>query len=113
MELIYTAPNPLLVGHAANLLEAAGVEVERRHFYLAGGAGDLPLNEVWPELWVEPSERARAERLLQQLQQPTPHTPWVCPSCGEPHAGQFTHCWRCGTANPTDTHAAPSIEGRP
>lgn len=96
MKLLYTAANPMLVSHAANLLEAAGIEAEVRHLYLGGGAGDLPLNEVWPEVWVEEADFQRAEEVLVQTDNTATH-PWRCHRCGELCEAQFSLCWQCGS----------------
>ena len=59
MKLVYTAQNMLLVGHLRNILESEGIHCLTRNEYLAGGAGELPPTETWPELWVEERDAAR------------------------------------------------------
>lgn len=64
---------------------------------LTGGIGELPINECWPEVWVNnESDYRTAERLIETaLAQNTGGEPWKC-QCGEIIEGQFDTCWSCG-----------------
>lgn len=94
---VFAHSNALLVSHVGNLLEAAGIPVERRNLTLGGGAGELPLSECEPEVWVAPHNRARAEALIAQaMSGESEASDWVCPSCGERLEGVFDACWKCG-----------------
>lgn len=98
MRRVYTAPSPLMVGHMRNVLESEGIRCLLRNDNLLGGAGELPPNETWPELWVEREiDEERAVRLVEETlaHEPT-GDPWTCPSCGEVLEPQFTTCWNCG-----------------
>jgi len=102
MKKVYAAPNSLGAGHILNLLHQAGIEGRMRNLYLGGGVGDLPVNECWPEIWVNDEDEMRALALLAELsqEQAAPGPDWVCPSCGERNEGQFSECWRCGAERP-------------
>ena len=67
--------------------------------YLAGAAGDLPLN-IYPTVWVmEDDDLPRARELLARfLDQDSADAgpPWVCPGCGERVEAGFDLCWNCG-----------------
>ena len=103
MKLIYTAYNSMLVTNIRNLLEVAGIECEAKNLLLAGGAGDIPLNEVWPELWVDDSDFERATLIVKEALADKSGLPrWQCPKCGEWVEGQFELCWNCG-AEPTES----------
>ncbi|HSH49941.1 MAG TPA: DUF2007 domain-containing protein [Halomonas sp.] len=94
---VFAAGNPLLVSHIANLLESAGIPVERRNQVLGGAAGELPPGECEPEVWVAPHNRSRAEALIQRSQDGGDQgPPWRCPGCGERLEGAFDTCWQCG-----------------
>jgi hypothetical protein len=94
---VFVAANPLLVSHIANLLESAGIPVERRNQTLGGAAGELPPGECEPEVWVAPHNRARAEGLIQLSQSGEAQGPsWRCPDCGELLDSVFDACWQCG-----------------
>ncbi|APZ44029.1 DUF2007 domain-containing protein [Acidihalobacter ferrooxydans] len=98
MKKVYAAPDSLSAGHVRNLLQQAGIDARLRNQYLTGGVGDLPVNECWPEVWVDDSDELRALSLLAELKAQTarPGPDWVCPQCGEVNEGQFSECWRCG-----------------
>lgn len=98
MRRVYTAHSPLMVGHMRNILESEGIRCVVRNEGLLGGAGELPPNETWPELWVEREiDEARARRLVEEAlaYEPT-GKPWTCKGCGEVLEPQFTECWNCG-----------------
>ncbi|WP_304526346.1 DUF2007 domain-containing protein [Halomonas sp. I5-271120] len=96
---VFAYPNALLVSHVHNVLESAGVPSELRNLTLGGGAGDLPLGECEPEVWVAPHNAARAKMLVREaLEGPVEVRPaWTCPGCGERLEGAFETCWACGT----------------
>lgn len=99
MKRVHVSSDPLMVGHLEAVLRERGIGCFVRNRYLAGGAGELPPNDLWPELWVEDDEdEAIARRLLDEVlgaaSEPGPN--WTCPRCGERIEGQFAACWRCG-----------------
>lgn len=98
MKRVYTAHTPLLVGHMRNILESEGIRCVIRNDNLLGGAGELPPNETWPELWVEREiDEARAIQLVRNTLDYEPSgEPWTCKQCGEVLEPQFTECWHCG-----------------
>jgi hypothetical protein len=67
--------------------------------YLAGAAGELPV-DIYPTVWViENEDLPRARELLTRFledSQGATGTDWVCPRCGEPVEGGFELCWNCG-----------------
>lgn len=104
MKKVYAAPDMLSAGHVLNLLQQAGIRGRMRNLYLGGGVGDLPVNECWPEVWVDDIDEMRALAVLAELAahpvQPGPD--WLCPDCGESNEGQFGECWRCGAQRPSE-----------
>jgi len=103
MQRLYCSDDWLLLNHLRNLLEMQGIQVWLRHA-LMGGAGDLPLTETWPELWlIEDGQLEQARAILQRaLVTETDGADaratdgWRCTFCGESIEAQFDHCWRCG-----------------
>ncbi|MCE8032970.1 DUF2007 domain-containing protein [Billgrantia tianxiuensis] len=96
---VFAHSNALLVSHVRNLLVAAGIPVELRNMVLGGGAGELPLGECEPEVWVAEHNRKRAETLIRHaMTGSTEEAEWCCPNCGETLEGVFEACWRCGTS---------------
>lgn len=102
MKKVYAAPDSLSAGHMLNLLRQAGIEGRLNKLYLGGGVGDLPVNECWPEVWVDDKDEMRALALLSELsaQSAQPGPDWICARCGERNEGQFSECWRCGASRP-------------
>ena len=79
-------------------LQTSGVSCEIRNRYLAGATGELPPDQVGPELWViRENDYHLAATLLTELQNPTPLASWICNGCGEHCEGQFGQCWHCQT----------------
>lgn len=98
---VFVADNPLLVSHMANLLESAGIPVERRNLTLGGASGELPPSECEGEVWVAAHNRSRAEALIHDSQSgENQGPPWCCPVCGEWLDSVFDTCWQCGQARP-------------
>ena len=103
MKRVYSSPVTLMVGHLRNILEAEGIRCFVKNEFLAGGAGELPPTECWPELWVERAiDHKRAEQLVQEALQAgaLEDSTWTCAKCGEVLQPQFTACWKCGSLRP-------------
>jgi hypothetical protein len=63
--------------------------------------GEVPFQEVWPELWVENDlDHDRALQLIDdaKIVDESPAAPWRCKSCGTENEGQFAACWSCGAS---------------
>lgn len=100
MKKIHTADDPIFIGYLKSLLEAEGIACTVRNELLIGGAGELPPNECWPELWVlheadQLSARTIVERAV--LVSAEKGEIWQCRHCHEQCEHQFTACWRCGS----------------
>lgn len=92
-----------MIGHLKNVLDTFGIECRAKNLDLATAAGELPLIECWPELWVVDDERvAEAEAILKKTLAPLESVkkPWHCDGCGEEVEGQFTECWNCRRSHP-------------
>ena len=86
-----------MAGHIHSILEANDIECHLRNMNLAGGICELPINECWPEVWVnDESDFTIAESLIKNtLSHATKNDDWQC-RCGESIEGQFEICWSCG-----------------
>lgn len=103
MRKVYSSHDSVIVGHARQVLDNHAIPCIVRNDFLLGGAGELPVNETWPELWViDDGDFDRARDLIGAIVETTEasDTPWRCPSCGERMEGQFTDCWACGASRP-------------
>ncbi|MGQ0657440.1 MAG: putative signal transducing protein [Chromatiales bacterium] len=98
MKRVFCAADRVLVGFLKGVLDDHGIACVVRNDYLAGGIGELPPQECWPELCVlDEAEAATAERIVESTlaRQPDTGARWRCPRCGEWLEPQFQACWRC------------------
>lgn len=101
MRRVFSAPTAAAVHNMRNALEAEGIACEVRGEWLRTGAGEIPVNEAWPELWIASDDDwARAVALIRSGGPTDGGSPWSCPQCGETIEGQFAVCWSCGTDAP-------------
>ena len=64
-----------------------------------GGAGELPLTDIYPEVWIECSEdEVRARQIVREFEsRPAPAGSLVCGTCGESNPSTFEICWKCAS----------------
>jgi hypothetical protein len=99
MKRIYSAKDPLMIGHLKNVMATFGIKCITRKLDLISAAGQLPPTECWPELWVVDDDKAsRARSILKKTMAPLASVKksWTCSGCGEKIEGQFSECWNCG-----------------
>ncbi|MEQ8290485.1 MAG: DUF2007 domain-containing protein [Gammaproteobacteria bacterium] len=101
MKKVYECDDAMLAGHVLSLLQGNAIACHVRNLSLTSGIGELPINECWPEVWVndardEMTARQLIEAALSEVQ---PGTDWHC-QCGEFIQGQFGTCWSCGSDRP-------------
>ena len=103
MKKVYSSDNVIMAGHIHSLLEANNIDCHLRNINLSGGIGELPINECWPEVWInDDNDQSIAEQLIKHaLSISAKKESWSC-ACGETIEGQFDVCWSCG-ANAPDT----------
>ena len=101
MKKVTSADSLITINHYRNLLQSEGIASFIRNEYLGSIVGEMPFQEVWPELWVRDDlDYDRAVELLDddKRMSESPAAGWRCPQCGEENEGQFAVCWSCGTA---------------
>lgn len=100
MKLIFTHPNPIIVGNIKNILENTGVKTELRNQFASGGVGELAPTEAWQELWlVNDKNEVKAVAIIEQAEKESKEE-WHCENCGEVNAGSFEVCWQCESSRP-------------
>jgi len=97
------APNLLLGQHWVNLLGQAGITARLTGVHLHAVAGEIPVDQCGPDLWIEHEhDKEAALRIIDGWMEASdvgpPH--WQCAGCGEWLEPQFSQCWRCGDARP-------------
>ncbi len=103
MKRIYTADSVAMAWHIRNVLEQYDIYAEVKNDKLASIAGETPITESMPEVWVKPLYAKRAEQIVHEVLS-SENTPdgedWVCADCSEQNAANFDICWNCqGAAN--------------
>ena len=98
MERFYIAFNRFDAYLLLHRLQHAGIVAHVFNEHMQSIAGDVPLNEVQPQVWLErPADRPRAERVLAAMQVERRQSGSVhCTACGEDNPENFELCWRCG-----------------
>lgn len=97
MKKVYSSDNIIMAGHIHSLLEANGIDCHLRNMNLSGGIGELPINECWPEVWInnEADYTLAKDLITTTLSKAEQRESWKC-KCGEVIEGQFEVCWSCG-----------------
>ena len=98
MKKLISVESLVTINHYKNLLESEGIASIIKNAILGGIAGEMPLDQVWPELWViDDLNYERAMQLIDEaIIDESPQEPWTCRRCGEKNEGQFAACWNCG-----------------
>ena len=106
MKQLHSARHAVEAHLIRGFLMSHGISAEVRGEYLTSGWGELPVDVC--SVWVtDDAQFAQANELLVaflsgSLARKHSGERWTCPQCGEQLEGQFTTCWSCGTARPTD-----------
>lgn len=103
MKKITSSASLITISHYKNLLASEGIPAFIRNEHLGSIIGEIPFQEVWPELWVR--NDLDYDRALQLIDSATiggesPQSPWKCRACGTEMEGQFAACWNCGREVP-------------
>ncbi len=98
MKKVTSSDSLVTISHYRNILTSEGIPCFLRNEYLGAIVGEIPFQEVWPELWVK--NDLDYDRALQLISGATddesPTLPWSCKHCGTENEGQFAACWSCG-----------------
>ncbi|KAA3651411.1 MAG: DUF2007 domain-containing protein [Proteobacteria bacterium] len=79
----------------------AGLSCFIKNELLAGGTGELPFIETWPELWLHNQADYNQAMVIvndfKKILDNGENAPdWACPQCGENNEGHYGLCWSCG-----------------
>jgi len=101
MKKLTSASSIIEIAHYRNILTSEGIESFVRNEHLGAIVGEMPFQEVWPELWiVNDLDYDRARQLIDKsVSDESPSSPWKCGSCGTENEGQFAACWNCGKSH--------------
>ena len=97
MKKIFSHENRMILFNIRNLLQAEGIETRLVNEFAAGGIGDLPAFDTWPELWLEDESRlGEAEAIITAALEGGRGQAWYCRGCQERNEASFQICWKCG-----------------
>jgi len=99
MKKVTSADSLVTINHYKNVLISEGIPAFIRNEHLGGILGEMPFQEVWPELWVENDlDYDRALQLIDSnsILRESPEAAWHCRKCEAENEGQFAACWQCG-----------------
>ncbi|MGE0313677.1 MAG: DUF2007 domain-containing protein [Lautropia sp.] len=100
MKRVVRAPNVFIAQLWVDQLRSAGIEATMQRYFAGSIAGDIPVDQTAPEVWVtDDADLARAQALLDAIRH-APHRRWVCDACAELVEGPFEACWNCGATMP-------------
>lgn len=100
MKKVTSNESLITISHYKNVLESEGIDAFIRNEHLGSIVGDMPFQEVWPQLWVKNDlDYDRAKQLLDStnIADESPAAAWKCKQCGSENEGQFAACWNCET----------------
>ncbi len=75
-----------------------GIAATLRGENLPSIAGELPLGEARVEVWVDESDRAAAQQVVDAMEANSMGADQVCSRCQEISPAEFDYCWQCRTA---------------
>ncbi len=99
MKKVTSADSIITINHYKNVLTSEGIAAFVKNEHFGSIMGEVPFQEVWPELWVRNDlDLDRAKELIaeQSAADDTPSASWKCPNCSAENEGQFAACWQCG-----------------
>lgn len=99
MKKVTSSDSIVIINHYKNILTSEGIEAFIRNEFLGSIVGEMPFQEVWPELWVRNDlDYDRALQLIDtnNVLEESAGQAWRCSGCGEDNEAQFAVCWNCG-----------------
>ncbi len=100
LKRLTAAPNLAVATLWADLLMQAGVAASVQRSWASGIAGEIPLDQALPEVWIDDDADVERSRALLDALSNLPSVHWRCAACGEGVDGPFEQCWNCGAARP-------------
>lgn len=100
MKKVTSIDSLVIINHYKNILTSEGIDAFLRNEYLGGIVGEIPFQEVWPQLWVKNDlDYDRAVQLIDadNVLEESSGQSWQCASCKESNEPQFAVCWNCNT----------------
>ena len=79
-------------------MPACGIRARILNANASSIAGELPIDQAMPQVWVEdPADATRAREVIDTFTRAPAGPARKCPACGEDNPGSFDLCWNCGS----------------
>jgi hypothetical protein len=109
LKQVFVAQHPTEAHLVKGMLEANGIVAEVHGESLFSARGEAPLTpDTLPSVWVLDDDQTSKARVVlteygsQEDPGASRGVAWTCPACGEGIEFQFTECWHCGAARPSE-----------
>lgn len=104
MRKLIGSSDPTELGIFQAILTDNHIPTTIKNYYLQGGVGEIPPNEVRLEIWVlDDAAYDQALNLINDYKHGLKATTaWNCKKCGEKIAREFSLCWKCGSSKPVE-----------
>ena len=97
MKRVHAATNLVEAHLLVHLLADRGIRARVLNANASSVAGELPIDQAMPQVWVDdPADAERARALIEEFKLTPAGPPRKCPACGEENPGSFDLCWSCG-----------------
>ncbi len=95
---IYLAENIIEANFIKDILESHMIVAKILNQNAIGAVGEIPVNQVYPEVWIhDESRREMARDLIKDLNKTETSIDIFCSRCSEKNPGNFEICWNCGS----------------
>ena len=101
MRRVYTAGTLPEAHLILQQLESVGIDARVFNENAQGGIGELPVTDIWPDVWIVQNHQFRAARTVIERYESSSENELLCNSCGEISPGRFEVCWHCRAILPT------------
>ena len=97
MQRVFTAGTLVEAHLVKTLLETNSISSNVFNENAQGAAGELPLTEVWPEVWIDDDRFTEsAQSIVREYEETSSiETNLNCQACGEQNPKNFEICWSC------------------
>ena len=104
MRRVFTAATLLEAHLVQQMLEAEAIPAAVFNENAHGAVGELPITEVWPDVWIKDDCHCSEARSIIECYEATSSVKRraPCAQCGEYNPGNFELCWYCGAILATE-----------
>lgn len=95
---IYLAENIIEANFIKDVLESHMIDAKILNQNAIGAVGEIPVDHVYPEIWIHDESRwEMARNLIKNLKKTETSIEIFCSRCSEKNPGNFEICWNCSS----------------